>query len=172
MMNAQLNVLASLAGLARRTLHKAVRRRPSRTAYFISMIEPLVDSRFYFARYPHVREAGISAAAHYVREGWREGYDPAPWFSSEGYSQINTDVARGDMPPFVHYVIHGRREGRTIMPTEAVRQHDADAAALPAVASSAISEDLRALRARENSNWESHIVAYTERRLQRIAPRS
>lgn len=171
MMSAQRNVLAGLAGLARRGLGKIIHRRPSRTAYFISMIEPLVDSRFYFTRYPHVREAGVSAAAHYVREGWREGYDPAPWFSSEGYSQINADVSRGNMPPFVHYVIHGRREGRVIMPTDAVRQHNAEDAAPRAVASSAISQDLRTLRAHEENNWDVHIGAYTERRLERLARR-
>lgn len=171
MMNAQRNVLAGVAELGRRALGKVIHRRPSRTAYFISIIEPLVDARFYFTRYPHVREAGISAAAHYVREGWREGYDPAPWFSSEGYSQINADVARGNMPPFVHYVIHGRREGRTIMATNAVRRHDAETAAPPSVASSAISQDLRLLRVREANNWDSHIAAYTDRRLQRLASR-
>ncbi|GAB5376158.1 MAG: hypothetical protein AcusKO_26200 [Acuticoccus sp.] len=167
MMRKQRNFALAFGELIRRAASKFY-RRPSRSAYFISMIEPLVDAQFYFARYPHVREAGVSAATHYVREGWREGYDPAPWFSSEGYSQINADVAQGNMPPFVHYVIHGRREGRTIMPTDAVRQHNAEDAAPRAVASSAISQDLRALRAREADNWQAHIGDYTERRLSHL----
>jgi len=164
-------VLTRLSDIARRAAGRLMSRRSSRTSYFIATIEPLVDSHFYFTRYPHVREAGVSAAAHYVREGWREGYDPAPWFSSEAYSQINADVARGNMPPFVHYVIHGRREGRTIMATSAVRQHDADTAAPPSVAASAISQDLRMLRAREENNWDGHLAVYTERRLHRLAGR-
>ena len=163
----QHELIAGIAGLVRRGLGKAGggARQQSQTDYYIASIEPLVDSRFYLLRYPHVREAGISAAAHYVREGWREGCDPAPWFSSAGYTRINADVARGNLPPFVHYVLYGRREGRTIMPTDAVRQHNAEDAAPRAVASSAISQDLRALRAREADNWQAHIGDYTERRL-------
>ena len=166
----QRELLSGLAGLVRRGLTKPVSETPqqSQTDYYIASIEPLVDARFYFVRYPHVREAGISAAAHYVREGWREGYDPAPWFSSEGYTRINADVARGNLPPFVHYVLYGRREGRTIMATDAVRRADADAAPA-AAASSAMGQDLRALRAREKNNWDVHIASFTARRLERLA---
>ncbi len=172
MIGQQNDLIAGLTNLVRRSRKQDVAPpRQSQTDYFIASIEPLVDSVFYFQRYPHVREAGITAAAHYVREGWREGYDPAPWFSSEGYTRINTDVAHGSLPPFVHYVLYGRREGRTIMATAAVRRHDAANAAPPAVASSAIGQDLRALRAREKNDWDSHIAGYTARRLERLAAR-
>lgn len=169
----QHELLAGIAGLVRRGLGKAAGGSPqqSQTDYYIASIEPLVDSRFYFLRYPHVREAGISAAAHYVREGWREGCDPAPWFSSVGYTRINADVARGNLPPFVHYVLYGRREGRTIMVTDAVRRLDANDT--PAtLAASSIGQDLRALRAREKNNWDLHIADFTARRLERLSMRT
>lgn len=158
-----------LSGLRGRTV-RAERDHPSQTAYFTQMIEPLVDERYYMRRYPHVRATGLSAAEHYVREGWRHGYDPAPWFSSSGYTAINSDVAQvDDMPPLCHYAIHGRREGRTIMPTGDVRPYRPADLGADVVTAIQVSPDLRGLRAREENNWDVHIACYTDRRLKRLA---
>ncbi|MEM0906857.1 MAG: hypothetical protein AAGJ94_05790 [Pseudomonadota bacterium] len=164
------NAAASLGGVLKRWGRRIVRRRPSRTAYYISIVEPLVDERYYLQRYPHVRELGLSAAEHYVRDGWRRGFDPAPWFSTEGYALINADVAKVNMAPLVHYAIHGRREGRTIMPTGDVRLPGSLAGrAVPeATEVTPVSADLRTLRAREENNWDVHIGAYTQKRLARL----
>ncbi|MEO1102926.1 MAG: hypothetical protein AAFW98_04215 [Pseudomonadota bacterium] len=141
-----------------------LRRKPSRIAFHIASIEALVDERYYFRCYPEARQSGQSAAEHYVLEGWRLGYNPAPWFSSEGYLLVNADVAGTRMSPFAHYAIFGRREGRTIVPTADVYQPKAEQT-LPLAP---VSPDLRALRAREENNWKTHISAYTERRLARL----
>lgn len=164
------NTLAGIGSLVRRRTMKLVRQRPSRTLYYISMIEPLVDERYYFRRYPKARAEGFSAAEHYVRKGWRLGYDPAPWFSTRGYLDINGDVALVAMPPFAHYAIHGRREGRTIMPTADARPYE-DASEAEETELRPISPDLRGLRAREANDWDVHIGRYTARRLQRMERR-
>jgi hypothetical protein len=75
-------------------------------------IAPEVDAAFYFARNPDVRAAGMPAAEHYWRTGWREGRDPSPWFSTDDYLRANPDVAAAGINPLWHYLHHGRREGR------------------------------------------------------------
>lgn len=132
---------------------------------YVREIEALVDETYYLKRYPHVRELGMSAAEHYVRIGWREGHDPAPWFSSEGYAEINADVADGEMPPLVHYVRFGRAEGRTIMPTEHVYRPKEDA---EVAMTSPVGSDLASMRAREANNWDVHLPRYVSKRLDRL----
>ncbi len=140
-------------------------RKTSRIAEFIEAIEPLFDERYYLSRYPHVRERDISPVEHYVREGWQQGFDPAPWFSTDGYMRINTDTGVGDMAPFVHYVMYGRAEGRTIAPTADVRPADGSVE----IASAAPHDtDLGALRARDaRRRWPRRLPQHIDRRLNR-----
>jgi hypothetical protein len=70
-----------------------------------------VDAEWYLARYPEAAAAG-SAAAHYARQGWREGKDPGPHFSTTWYLSSNADVADAGLNPLLHYLRHGRAEGR------------------------------------------------------------
>ncbi|MEM8663217.1 MAG: hypothetical protein AAGF49_03725 [Pseudomonadota bacterium] len=158
--------LTDAATLLRHWSRVLLRRKPSRTAFHIASIEALVDERYYFRCYPEARQAAQSAAEHYVHEGWRRGFNPAPWFSSEGYLLVNADVAGTGISPLAHYAIFGRREGRTIVPTGDVYQPKAERT-LPLAP---ISLDLRALRRREENNWDAHIAQYTERRLAQLEP--
>jgi hypothetical protein len=73
------------------------------------------DTTFYAVRYP---EVGGDLLRHYMSEGWREGKDPAPWFSTSFYVDANPDVANAGLNPFYHYVRHGRSEGRLVAPAE------------------------------------------------------
>lgn len=130
---------------------------------FVGAIAPLMDDRYYLATYPEVRAAGIDPALHYVREGWRHGYNPAPWFSSSDYAAINADVSDGEMPPFVHYALHGRREGRTIMPTSHVRPREDTKAEIAMAAPR--SSDLLTLRVRASGTWEHRLPEYVTDRL-------
>src|SRR5206468_3238736 len=48
----------------------------------LTRTSPLFDPDWYRARYPDVAAAGIDPAIHYVENGWREGRDPGPSFST------------------------------------------------------------------------------------------
>lgn len=68
----------------------------------------LFDPSFY-AR--SVERAG-DGAMHYLLHGAKEGLDPGPFFSTNGYLRQNPDVAREGMNPLAHYELFGRKEGR------------------------------------------------------------
>lgn len=76
------------------------------------VLGPALDADFYRAIYPDIGETGRDLVAHYADAGWREGRDPAPWFSTTGYLERYPDVAEGGGNPFYHYLTTGRREGR------------------------------------------------------------
>ena len=67
---------------------------------------------FYLAQNPDVAASGVDPLAHFLQVGWREGRDPAPWFSVADYLELSPDVAAAGMNPLVHYVRAGRAEGR------------------------------------------------------------
>ena len=52
---------------------------------------------------------------HYCTNGWQHRYDPAPDFSTRHYLEAYPDVAAAKINPFAHYLMHGQKEGRTIM---------------------------------------------------------
>ncbi|WP_102960098.1 UbiA family prenyltransferase [Mangrovicella endophytica] len=70
-----------------------------------------VDAGWYLARYPEA-SGSLSAAAHYAHFGWREGKDPNPNFSTQWYLKTYPDIAAAGVNPLVHYLRHGRAEGR------------------------------------------------------------
>jgi hypothetical protein len=72
------------------------------------------DADFYVAANPGLGLTPKEALAHYLETGWRALRDPARWFSTRRYLQANADVVETGMNPFVHYVLHGRREGRDL----------------------------------------------------------
>ena len=73
-----------------------------------------LDADFYREAHPDLSDGRVEPVAHYGFDGWREGRDPAAWFSTEDYLTLNPDVAASGENPFVHYLTQGRREGRTI----------------------------------------------------------
>jgi hypothetical protein len=73
-----------------------------------------VDPAFYRAVYPDLGALGRDAVRHYVRLGWREGRDPAPWFSTDAYLDVYLDVARAGINPLHHYLAVGRAQGREV----------------------------------------------------------
>ena len=76
-----------------------------------------MDFDFYRQAHPDLTYADIDPAGHYGAAGWREGRDPAPWFSTDAYLEQNPDVAQAGVNPFVHYLRSGFREGRAIAPS-------------------------------------------------------
>ncbi|MET3527144.1 hypothetical protein [Phenylobacterium koreense] len=73
-----------------------------------------VDGDFYRQAHHDLTYAELNPPLHYGVSGWREGRDPAPWFSTSAYLELNPDVAQAGANPFVHYLRSGFREGRPI----------------------------------------------------------
>ncbi|WP_424361800.1 hypothetical protein [Methylocystis parvus] len=70
------------------------------------------DFNYYLQAYDDVRAKRLDPLAHYFEKGWKDGYDPAPWFSTRYYLNSNPDIAKAAINPFWHYIVAGRREGR------------------------------------------------------------
>ena len=69
------------------------------------------DPRWYVAR---ASGAQLSAEIlrHYLEVGAPAGIDPSPKFDLAWYIEYNPDVAAAGVNPFVHFLHHGRAEGR------------------------------------------------------------
>lgn len=76
----------------------------------IELIEAQFDRNFYLLTNDDVFASGIDPVLHYVQGGWREGRDPAPWFSSEAYIKTSGLNLDGDENPLGHY-LRDRPEG-------------------------------------------------------------
>lgn len=72
------------------------------------------DADFYIVANPELELEPADALAHFLAQGWRENRDPSRWFSVSRYLEAYADVVASDQNPLVHYVQHGRREGRSL----------------------------------------------------------
>jgi FkbM family methyltransferase len=72
-------------------------------------VEPEFDAAYY--RKNNLDVKGIPLA-HFLDYGWREGRDPSSSFHVLHYLKAAGDVMRAGVNPLVHYVRHGRGEGR------------------------------------------------------------
>ena len=70
----------------------------------------LFDSRYYQCRYK--LNTKTNAVRHYLKIGGDAGYFPNEWFDTDWYRNNYEDVANSGVNPFVHYIQHGRNEGR------------------------------------------------------------
>jgi hypothetical protein len=73
----------------------------------------LFDAAWYESAYPEHRSTGLDAIEHFAAIGAFEGNDPGPGFSTRGYLFDNPDVARAGANGFLHFLRHGRAEGRS-----------------------------------------------------------
>jgi hypothetical protein len=78
------------------------------------VVSTALDGGFYRAVNPDLAESGLDPIRHYLSSGWREGRDPAPWFSTRAYVEAYPEVIKAGWNPFCHYLLVGRREGREI----------------------------------------------------------
>jgi hypothetical protein len=104
-----------LAGRVARRLERAL-GKPAPDPHLADVARlhasPIFDADWYLAAYEDVRESGVEPAAHYLRDGAREGRDPGPAFSTSYYLEHAPDVAEGGINPLLHYLDDGAREGR------------------------------------------------------------
>lgn len=91
--------------------------KSSRDMAEIAAISAYFDAEFYRKTYADLAEVQ-DLAGHYVRQGWREGRDPAPWFCVKAYLAAYPDVAEAGAEPFAHFLVHGQNEGREALPVE------------------------------------------------------
>jgi hypothetical protein len=74
---------------------------------------PLFEAGHYLSQLRHgSADASRNPARHYAHEGWREGLDPGPLFSTSDYLERNSDVAAEGLNPLIHFVTYGGSEGR------------------------------------------------------------
>lgn len=73
-------------------------------------LRALFDEEFYRGQLREAVEG--DALLHYLNHGWRKGLNPAPSFDTRYYLRSNPDVAQGMTNPLLHFVRHGRAEGR------------------------------------------------------------
>lgn len=81
----------------------------------------LFDADWYLTTYPDVKEAKKYSQApheHYLMYGGFEGRNPGPAFHSAFYLAEYPDVASSKTNPLVHYLLHGHKEGRRIVPEQ------------------------------------------------------
>ena len=78
------------------------------------VLSTAVDGAFYWAVNPDLAEPGLDPIRHYMASGWREGRDPAPWFSSRAYAEAYPEIIKAGWNPLHHYLTAGRHEGRDI----------------------------------------------------------
>lgn len=79
-------------------------------------ISAALDPDFYRTIYTDL-PPDVGPLWHYRVQGWREGRDPAPWFSTRAYLDANPDVARSGVEPLSHFLTRGRHEGRDVAPS-------------------------------------------------------
>lgn len=77
------------------------------------------DEDFYIKSYPQIGSEGVkNPVRHYLTSGASLGYNPVKWFNSSWYVEQYEDVKEHQFNPLVHYILHGRREGRKPNPDQ------------------------------------------------------
>ncbi|MCD2316597.1 glycosyltransferase [Sphingomonas sp. IC-11] len=95
----------------------------------MSQLRELFDEEYYREQLPLPFDGDL--LEHYLQSGWRQGLNPSPSFETEYYLGANPDVAESGINPLLHFVRHGRAEGRrTACPPgeEANKEDPGDAA--------------------------------------------
>ena len=72
----------------------------------------LFDQKWYLARYPDVRAAGLDPLSHWLQLGWREARQPNAYFEPVFYSANNPDVTTVGPNPLLHYANSGDYDGK------------------------------------------------------------
>ena len=80
-------------------------------------VRPMFDSTYYVAQVPVLQgESEDAICRHFVTQGWRDGLDPSPDFSTSLYLENYPDVAASATNPLYHYAVAGLAEGRMTFP--------------------------------------------------------
>lgn len=102
-------------------LIEKIKRKLRSERYFENLIEAEFNVEFYNAQSSVDLESSLACARHYLKEGWKSNFDPAPYFSTRHYLKNNRDVKDSGVNPFVHYLRFGQDEGRSPHPNTKAR---------------------------------------------------
>lgn len=70
------------------------------------------DQTYYSGQLTEPLPTDMTPALHYLDQGWRQGLDPGPLFSTLRYFWRNEDVRKAGLNPLLHYLKWGLNEGR------------------------------------------------------------
>lgn len=90
----------------------ANKTRTEKTLNVVEQIRPYFDEEFYRAQGEDLGDEFDDLVRHYVELGVAEGRNPTSEFDTSFYLETYKDIALGDTNPFLHYLLHGRQEGR------------------------------------------------------------
>ena len=70
----------------------------------------LFDKKWYVSTYPQVKEYKKSPLSHYLKVGYKLGYDPSILFSTRTYQKNYPHVYESNINPLVHYLQEGKKQ--------------------------------------------------------------
>jgi len=71
------------------------------------------DPDFYVSESRTPRRSKSALYRHYLRSGWKSGYNPNAWFLANNYMEKYQDVTDEGINPWLHFMRRGVHEGRT-----------------------------------------------------------
>lgn len=77
-----------------------------------SELSETFDAKYYAESYPDVLKREQDLLLHYIKRGWKEGRNPAPYFDTEFYLDYYPEIKGLSVNPFYHYVKWGKSENR------------------------------------------------------------
>jgi len=91
-------------------LGRLLKPKESRYRHLLEKINKsgLFDEQWYIKQYPDVKRL-TDALVYYLEYGWSKGHNPSEKFNNDAYLHNYADVLEN---PLVHYVLHGKKEGR------------------------------------------------------------
>ena len=60
----------------------------------------------------------LDLVEHYIKQGWKKGYNPSSEFNTNKYLKINKDIKESGINPLEHYLKYGKKEKRKIDDSE------------------------------------------------------
>lgn len=75
----------------------------------------LFDEKWYSQKYLNGKPD--DPIKHYIDIGFKNNCNPSPQFDSAWYLEKNVDVKKAGVIPLLHYIKHGRKEGRLPNPS-------------------------------------------------------
>jgi len=84
-------------------------------AAFRESVGALFDTGYYLRQVESAAPIDCLALEHFLREGWRQGYWPNPWFDPTAYARRYLRAAPGQ-DPLTHYAKNGREPHIDLLP--------------------------------------------------------